>query len=271
MERFDMFTGAMIPLSSPLRVIHVIKRPPDFHLRLHSHNFYHVIFVTAGILEVILDGQSYFVHENQAVILPPSIPHSLHSKKGYSQIGVDILNQKEREELCSLICQIFPTGFSIVNMNMLPAKYEELIKSVRDLTRLNLLRLQNSAESLVLSFLEQATDSSNKNFRERFLDMVIQDECLNLTLSDMCRHLDLSKTHLERLVREDFGCGAIEYYHKLKFMKACFLLQNTDVPIRVISEQLKFYDESHFTRFFKKQCGQTPSQYRSNSRTPVTI
>lgn len=43
MECFDMFTGAMIPLSSPLRVIHVIKRPPDFHLRLHSHNFYHVI------------------------------------------------------------------------------------------------------------------------------------------------------------------------------------------------------------------------------------
>ena len=39
MEHFDMFTGAMIPLSSPFRVIHVIKRPPDSvsytHLR-HS-------------------------------------------------------------------------------------------------------------------------------------------------------------------------------------------------------------------------------------------
>lgn len=271
MEHFDMFTGAMIPLSPPFRVIHVIKRPPDFHLRIHSHNFYHIIFVTSGVLEVVLDSTPYSIHENQAVILPPSIPHSLNSKKGYSQIGVDVLNLMEQEDLCSLICQIFPAGFAIVNMNMLPAKYEELIKSVRNFTKLNLLRLQNSAESLVLSFLEQATDSANKNFRDRFLDMVAQDECLNLTLSDMCQHLDISKTHLERLVREEFGCGAVEYYHKLKFMKSCFLLQNTDVPIRIISEQLKFYDESHFTRFFKKQCGQTPSQYRNNSRTPVEL
>ena len=38
---------------------------------------------------------------------------------------------------------------------------------------------------------------------------------------------------------------------------------------RDISEKLGFYDESHFTRFFKKSMGITPSNYRNTSRTPL--
>ena len=131
---------------------------------------------------------------------------------------------------------------------------------------LNLLKLQSNAEDLTLSFIEQASSSANQNFRNRFLDMITRDDNLSLTLMDMCAQLAISKTHLERLMREEFGCSAMEYYNKLKFMKACFLLQNTDLTISAISEKLCFYDESHFTRFFKKHCGITPSIYRNNSR-----
>lgn len=268
MDNFSIVTGAMIQLSNPFRLIHVIKRLPDFQLRPHSHHFYHIIFVTSGILDVTLKGETHSIYENQAVILPPYVPHSLSSRNGYCQIGVDIFDTRD-SELCCLLNQTFPTGFSIVKMHMLPARFEELVKSVRDLTKLNLLKLQNRAEALVLSFIEQASDATNKNFRERFLDMIAHDESLTLTLPEMCTYLNISKTHLERLVHDEFECSAIEYYNKLKIMKACFLLQNSDFSIRVVSEKLGFYDESHFTRFFKKSMGVTPSGYRSSARTQV--
>lgn len=136
---------------------------------------------------------------------------------------------------------------------------------MRDLTKLNLLKLQNNVEFLVLSFIEQATDTSKQSFRERFLDMIAHDENLSFTLPQMCAYLNISKTHLERLVHNEFECSAIEYYNKLKIMKACFLLQHSENSIREISEKLGFYDESHFTRFFKKSMGITPSNYRKNT------
>lgn len=267
MSNFDPLTGAMIQLSDPFRLIHIIKRLPNFQMLPHSHNFFHIIFVTSGVLEITLKGNTHLIHENQAVVLPPYVPHALSSKKGYSQIGVDIFDSGKQDDLCGLINQIFPSGFAIVHMHMLSAKFDELQKSARDLTKLNLLKLANNAEALVLSFLEQGSGSSNKNFKEQFLDMVVQDESLSLSLTEMCLQLGISKTHLERLVREEFGCSVMEYYSKLKFMKACFFLQNTDLSIRAISEKLGLYDESHFTRFFKKQSGITPTQYRNNSRT----
>lgn len=268
MDNFSIVTGAMIQLSSPFRLIHVIKRLPDFQLRPHSHHFYHIIFVTSGTLEVGLKGATHMVHENQAVILPPYTPHALSSKNGYCQIGVDIFDADD-SELCGLLNQTFPSGFAIVKMHVLPARFEEMIKSVQDLTKLNRLKLQNNAEALVLSFIEQASDTVNKSFRDRFLDMIAHDESLSFALPDMCEFLNISKTHLERLVHDEFECSAVEYYNKLKLMKACFLLQNSESSIRQISEKLGFYDESHFTRFFKKNMGITPCAYRNSSRTPL--
>ena len=268
MDNFSIVTGAMIRLSSPFRLIHVIKRLPDFQLRPHSHNFFHIIFVTSGTLEVDIKGSTHIIHENHAVILPPYVPHALNSKKGYCQIGVDIFDTEEND-LCALLNQTFPSGFSIVKMHLLPTHFEEMIKSVRDLTKLNLLKLQNNAEALVLSFIEQASDTADKSFRDRFLDMIAHDDGLTFTLTQMCSYLNISKTHLERLVHDEFECSAVEYYNKLKIMKACFLLQNSESSIRDISEKLGFYDESHFTRFFKKSMGITPSNYRNTSRTPL--
>lgn len=268
MDSFSLVTGAMIQLLKPFRLMHVIKRLPEFKLRPHSHNFFHIIFVTSGILEVEINGSLYVIQENHAVILPPYISHSLSSKHGYCQIGVDIIASEE-SELCVLLNQTFPSGFSVVKMYLLPARFDEMIKSVQNLTKLNLLKLQNSAEALVLSFIEQASDTTSKSFRDRFLNMIAYDEELTFTLPDMCSYLNISKTHLERLVHDEFECSAIEYYNKLKLMKACFLLQNSESCIMNISEKLGFYDESHFTRFFKKRMECTPSYYRNESRTPM--
>lgn len=265
MEHLNI-VGTMIDLKPPLRLIHMLERPAGFSLSLHSHSFFHIIFVTSGILDITVKNQTYSVHENQAVLLPPYLPHMLSSKLGYAQIGIDLSDEPENYELCALLNQTFPAGFYIQSLHTRWDQFDKFWKGSRDLTRFNLLKLQNRAESLVLLFIEEASESPNHNFRDEFLDMISHDEELTMTLPEMCRYLNLSKTHLERLVKEEFGCGAIEYYNKLKLMQACFLLQNSDLPIRAISERLGFYDESHFTRFFKKNNGMTPKGYRNNSR-----
>lgn len=265
MEKPDI-TGTMINLKPPLRLIHMIERPAGFSRCLQSHHFFHLIFVIEGTLDVILEGKTYSIHHGQAVILPPYLLHALNSATGYVQIGIDIFDDSEQYELCALLNLTFSYDFYIQNLPIRPDRFDKFVKDSRDLTRINMLKLQNWAESLAIEFIEGASTPGGANFRDKFLEMVAYDEALKMSLSQMCSYLNLSKTHLERLVMEEFGCSAVKYYSKLKLMRACFLLQNSDLSMREISEQLGFYDESHFTKFFKKQNGVTPREYRNSAR-----
>lgn len=266
MAGFDIRNEMMTQLPSPYRLLHILQRSAGFVMDLHSHEFYHVDFVTSGILTVTYQGRDYQVAQGQAVILPPHIPHALASKNGYCQIGIDIFDVKDERGMHDLLCQAFPDGFAIVTMLSLPHTYEELFKAIRNLTVLNTLKLLNAAEALVLAVIEQSGNTRDPNFRENFLDMLSRENALNMTLEQMCKQMKMSKTHLERLTRAEFGCGCVEYCNKLKLMKICLLLQDTDVSIKSIGESFGFYDESHFSGFFKKRLGMTPSQYRNKSR-----
>lgn len=269
MSHLSVFPYSLFHLSGPMRLIHVLQRPA-FFMKSHNHNFYHLIFVTDGILDISVNEESYTIHKNQAILLPPKISHALSSTQGYSQIGLDIWDNHDFE-LCRLLSQTFPSGIAVINYPIPHSKFQELDTAIRTLTIFNRLKLQNYAESLVLSFIEQGASFSNSRFRSQFLDMVAHDEMLTMSLTEMCQHLAISKTHLERLVHKEFGCSAKEYYNHLKLMKICFFLQNTELSLKEISEKLSFYDESHLSRFFKKNIGLTPLQYRNGACIPELV
>ena len=44
------------------------------------------------------------------------------------------------------------------------------------------------------------------------------------------------------------------------------LLATTDMPITAISDELGFYDNSHFTKSFATATGMTPAAYRDSER-----
>lgn len=269
MTDYDLRNEMMTQLPSPYRLLHILQRSEGFKMELHSHPFYHVDFITSGNLFVTFQGKQYVVSEGQAVILPPYIPHALSSPDGYCQIGIDILDVKDERGMHDLFCSTFPQGFAIVTMLNFPQTFEQLFKAIRNLTTLNTLKLLNAAEAFILQLIEQANYTRNPNFRESFLDMLSKKDGMNLSLEQMCKQMNLSKTHLERMTRSEFGCGAIEYCNKLKLMKSCLLLQNTDLSIKQITEKLGFYDESHFNYFFKKRMKITPGVYRNSARQMV--
>lgn len=263
MDNYTNIQGTMIELKPPLRLLHILQRPLNFTLPTHKHDFYHIIFVTEGAIKILYENNTYHVNKNQAAILPPEIPHAITSDSGYSQISVDISNNHSKSSICTLLKQIYPDNIYIRDVNLPPRTYEKYVTEARDLNPINIMRLQNRAESLTLTFLETSYLRQNNSFKEDFLDMVTQDHA-TLTLPDMCAHLNISKTHLERLINKEFGCGAIEYYNLLKSRRACFLLQNSNMPIKEISNSLGFYDMSHFNRFFKKHNNTTPMAFRNN-------
>lgn len=80
----------------------------------------------------------------------------------------------------------------------------------------------------------------------------------NITLSDIADFLGLSKKYLSGLFSKNIGITLTEYIQKQKIEEAKFLLTSTNYSIVYICELLKFHDQSHFTKIFKKFTGLTP-------------
>lgn len=67
-----------------------------------------------------------------------------------------------------------------------------------------------------------------------------------------------------RKFRSLYGVTPKAYHAQLRVAKAKELLQTTDRLSREIADDLGFSDEFYFIRFFKKQTGMTPKEFRSS-------
>lgn len=84
--------------------------------------------------------------------------------------------------------------------------------------------------------------------------------------SDLARRARLSPRHLQRRFRELFGVGVKEFILRARIQAAARLLRASSAPIADIALDCGFYDQSAFTRQFRRRTGMTPQRYRRGHR-----
>lgn len=94
------------------------------------------------------------------------------------------------------------------------------------------------------------------------MDLIARNYCEKLSIQKLARLCDLSLRQFERKFRTYFNLSPREYIIKMRILDACALLRKNSRPIGDIALDLGFYDQSSFTRQFKKAIGLTPLQYQ---------
>jgi AraC family transcriptional regulator len=89
----------------------------------------------------------------------------------------------------------------------------------------------------------------------------------SLTLEDIGKSVGTHPVHLARIFRRYHHCTIGEYVRKLRIESACHEISTTDSQLALIASRNGFYDQSHFSRTFKRVMGITPAQYRAAFRS----
>jgi two-component system response regulator YesN len=97
---------------------------------------------------------------------------------------------------------------------------------------------------------------------QKMRDFIHLNFTRKISARDVAKEAGLSVGRALHLFREETGMAMTAYINKMKVDYGKYLLLNSDVQLAELADQLGYYDQSHFTKNFKKFEKITPSHFR---------
>lgn len=104
---------------------------------------------------------------------------------------------------------------------------------------------------------------ANAVIAAQFQYLVNEQFISKIAVEEYARLLNITANHLSQTIKETTGNTAKNFINKRRLEEAKYLLLYSENDIAEISFHLNFSEPTHFTKFFKKETGKTPLQYRN--------
>ena len=142
------------------------------------------------------------------------------------------------------------------------------------LTELNkvtdLEELLDAVKTILENFMTKVAVMKEKKRKIRFQkmrDYINQNFTRKIVARDLAKEAGLSVSRALHLFREETGSSLTAYINKLKIDYARYLLSNSEMNLADLADELGYFDQSHFSRHFKKSEKITPSHFRLKFKT----
>jgi AraC family transcriptional activator of pobA len=267
-----------------VHVGHVANRG-RWHIAPHTHPEYgQLIFVREGRGVVELEGTRVPFVGPCAMLMPTDCVHGLDYEVDQDRWVVTIevsylaqINAKLQE-----FTQLW-SGPRIIPLSYTPEVERESYQLIRRLEQEMLSASVGRAAALealltmLLITLIRAMPNGQFEYdgaspasvrqAERFRDLVNQHYGENLRLHEYASMMAVSVSQLRSVCTSALGQSPTKIIHSRIVTEAKRSLIFSDLPVEQIAFRLGFDDAAYFTRFFRREVGQTPSHFRTTAKT----
>jgi len=232
----------------------------------HQGELYLFEFVLKGQGFVEVESQSYDSTSDSYFMLPPNTENKYWSAPGVTQEKIFFIC---RGSLVKSLLEIYELDKSYIVKNA-----DSLVKYFNNML---ILAKQSGARkdreaALVFHKLMQRAHSIIYKDDEAPLPTVIQElqKLLDAHLEKkidftiISKKISYSQAYMVRLFKKHMGVTPHEYILKRRMDTAQLLLKHSTLSIKEIAERLVFSDQYHFSNYFKKCTGMSPSKFRQS-------
>ncbi|MBR2233920.1 MAG: helix-turn-helix domain-containing protein [Prevotella sp.] len=110
---------------------------------------------------------------------------------------------------------------------------------------------------------KQRPVSRQEDILHRFTTLVNEHAACEHSIAFYADRLCLTPNYLGAVIREASGQTVMQWIHRYIIQQAKLQLKYSDQPIWQIAESLNFPNPSFFSKFFKRETGMTPAEYRN--------
>lgn len=148
----------------------------------------------------------------------------------------------------------------------------ELQTRIKNLIALRKKLRQRFSTATVIKPSEISATSADQAFLRRVVEIIethIGDE--KFDVDTLCREVGMSTAQIHRKLRALIDQTPGQLIRSLRLQRAADLLKQNAGNISEVAYQVGFYDHAHLARYFKKQFGCSPSQYRKGEEKRLKI
>ena len=274
--------------------LHYFKYVKNFWGEGEAHDFWELVYVDSGELEIIADREHFVLSKGQCFLHKPMEYHNVISRGQFAsafitafecldspmqQLAHRVINLDETQQ--RLIADIFSEGqkayqgpFDVISMKMLTRSKnpvfgaEQIVKTTMERLMISLIRKDmmsveaDEPESPIL--LNKVPNQNRVQIINAILSVLTANLNQNVSLETICKSTGFSRSYLERIFFEEMNCGIKQYFAQMKMERAKELISEQVYTFTEISAMLGFNSIHYFSRIFKKETGMTPTEYRSS-------
>jgi len=237
----------VVPLTEEFKPMTQISR--------HSHPWSQLAYSCSGVMHIETDDGTFVIPPEQALWIPPEMPHQHYCKNkvSYRSLHIDpllseVLGNKVRPLTVDSLLKSL-----ILEISNWPKDYEETAQTQRFiLVLLDRLAMAQSNE------LFMPTIKDKRLFP--IIETLNQDPANKLTIEQWSLKVGASSRTLNRLFNQNYGMGFSRWKQKLRILKSLELLNSNRLQVDIAYE-LGYESTSAFITAFKKQLGCSPKKY----------
>lgn len=251
----------------------------------HRHDFFEVLYLKKGSGFHVIDGNNYEIKPPCVFFMSRGQAHKLELSQdieGYIFIFTAdfyLLNRTDQNRLIE-----FPFFYTIHQDNPpLQLENETDIRFLEDLFRMGIAEIKQKADysaEMLRSLLDLILTTCAARYRvsenlmnkgkgqilvKRFFHFLEENHRKNLTLNEYAQMIGVTANHLTQTIKQLTGKTSSQIIKDKQLLEIKRLLVHTNLSVSEIAAQLNFDDQSYFTKFFKRETGKTPLQFRSDT------
>lgn len=249
----------------------------SFYFSGEIHNFWELVFIIDGNMISTEDDRLYELNSGQLVLHAPMEFHRIWTNNSESarfmiisfatvgtlpeqlKNGVFSLSSSHIRQL-NRCFEAFTSTFTCDTVNVpLPkgssTPYDE--QEAVLLLELFLLSLAfgETPENLQLS-------TKGAEHYKKVINVLTRNIDANLSVEDISKESMIGRSSLKKLFQKFAGCGVMEYYNKMRIVRACELLRQGRSVLDVCS-LMNYSSPGYFSIAFKREMGVPPSVYKN--------
>ena len=108
----------------------------------------------------------------------------------------------------------------------------------------------------------QKAYKSAELYLEKSIEFIENNYSNNIKINDIANYIGINRSYLTHIFKKNIDTSPQEFLVTYKIDKACTLLQNTDLSIKVVAKSIGYSDPLTFSKIFKKVKGESPKNYK---------